>query len=379
MRTTKWAILLGLVLILSSGCSAPTPLPSTNSSSTTSATPNVIVQGVTEGKEILQTIDLDNCNGKSDAVRSEEFTMSVDVTVSAEIAASAGVSAEVVSAEVQAAVGAALSQGSSKSMSIQLTAPPGTHMNFQIAWVGNEQVGVVQDVAGLDIPIAFRSFVPYDVRIRSQFDAGCPGQQPFQEIVPSPASVSSSQSSSDLVNVGDLLYEDTFDNSVGWNIEDGVSIEQGSLIVQPGYDAVPKGISQFGDFVFETRFFIPDSGSMAFYLRHQMPPCPDWNCSIQIALYFSGNYQEIAARRFLGDNLTEQFDIKKTMLVALHPLDWNKMVVEARGSDYSVYINDTFVFRFSDNTYADGSFIIDNSEESNDTIKIDYIRVYQSP
>ncbi|RME60583.1 hypothetical protein D6779_01920 [Candidatus Parcubacteria bacterium] len=110
--------------------------------------------------------------------------MSIDVTVSAEIAASAGVSAEVVSTEVQAAVSTALSQGSAKSMAIQLTAPPGTHMNFQIAWVGDEQVGIVQDVAGLDIPIAFRSFVPHDVRIKSQFDVGCPNAQSFQEVVP---------------------------------------------------------------------------------------------------------------------------------------------------------------------------------------------------
>ncbi len=185
MRTTQ-VFIVGLILVLVSGCStSATSPPEDGIPSTTSVTPKVIVQGGTEGKEILQTIDLDNCDGKSDAVRSEEWTMSVDVTVSAEIAASAGVSAEVVSAEVQAAVGAALSQGSSKSMAIQLTAPPGTHMNFQIVWVGDEQVGIVQDVAGLDIPIAFRSFVPYDVRVKSQFDVGCPGQSAFQGVAPS--------------------------------------------------------------------------------------------------------------------------------------------------------------------------------------------------
>lgn len=188
MRIIKRVIYLGLglVWVLVGGCSTSTPQSDANVASSVPATPSVIVQGVTEGKEILQTIDLDNCNGKSDAVRSEELTMSVDVTVSAEIAASAGVSAEVVSTEVQAAVSAALSQGSSKSMSIQLTAPPGSHMNFQIAWVGNEQVGVVQNVAGLEIPIAFRSFVPHDVRIKSQFDVGCPNAQSFQEVVPQP-------------------------------------------------------------------------------------------------------------------------------------------------------------------------------------------------
>lgn len=178
---------------------------------------------------------------------------------------------------------------------------------------------------------------------------------------------------------GSLLYEDTFDSSSGWNVEEGMTIENGNLIVRPGYDAVPQNPAQYTDFAFESRFYIPQSGSMAFYLRHQRPPCADWNCSIQIALYFNSNYQELAARRFLGDKPTQQFDIIKTGLAFLHPSNWNKIIVQVKGSEYSVYINDAFVLNFSDSRYASGAFIIDNAANSNGEIKLDYIRIYQIP
>lgn len=178
---------------------------------------------------------------------------------------------------------------------------------------------------------------------------------------------------------GALLYEDTFDSSSGWNVEEGMTIENGNLVIRPGYDAVPKNPVQYADFVFESQFYIPGSGSMAFYLRHQRPPCADWNCSIQIALYFDSGYQELAARRFLGDRPTQQFDIMKTGLTSLRPLNWNKITVQAKGNEYSIYINDIFVLNFSDSTYASGSFIIDNAPNSSGEIKLDYIRTYQIP
>ena len=201
MRLKKsW--LLFVALLLFSGCSSTSySSNSVESSDSNNSLAKVSVQGIVEGKEILQTIDLDNCGGKSDAVRIEEMTMSVDVTVSSEIAASVGASAEVISAEVQRAVQSTFSQSGSKSMSIQLTAPPDTHMNFQIAWVGDERVGVVQNVADVSIPIAFRSFIPHDVRIKSQVDVGCPGQKEFQEsIIPITATPISSPSNTSAPN-----------------------------------------------------------------------------------------------------------------------------------------------------------------------------------
>jgi len=178
---------------------------------------------------------------------------------------------------------------------------------------------------------------------------------------------------------GILLYEDNFDNSSGWNVEDGMTIENGNLVIWPGWDAVPKNPSRFDNFVFETRFYIPQSGSMAFYLRHQLPPCADWNCSVEIALYFNGDDQEIAARRFSGDRPHQQVDIKKARIRLLYPSSWNVLNVQAKGSEYTVYINGNFAFSFTDTAYVSGAYIIDNAPNSSGEVKIDYLRFYQIP
>lgn len=147
--------------------------------------PDVIFQGNSQ-KEEIQTLAIDNCDGKSDVSRTEERSQSVDVTLSAEIAAKMGASVEAISAEVQAAVGAATTQSGSRSMSIQLTAPPKTHMQFQLLWTGNEQIGVVRNLRGANLPIAFRGFAPTDVRIKSQNDIGCLNSNGILEVLETP-------------------------------------------------------------------------------------------------------------------------------------------------------------------------------------------------
>jgi hypothetical protein len=96
------------------------------------------------------------------------------VAVSEQIASTLGVSAEFISAQVQAAVGVAQTDEQERSMEITLRAPPRTRMIFQLAWLGKEQLGVAENVQGWTIPIAFKRFVPTDVRIKSQDDIGCP-------------------------------------------------------------------------------------------------------------------------------------------------------------------------------------------------------------
>lgn len=157
-------VVLSLIL---SGCVSPV--------SSEPPIPQVIIQGDTSGIEMVQPIELDNCDGKGDAKRTEHRARSIESTISDEIAASIGASAEVLSAEVQAAVGAAVKQGAERSMSIELSAPPGTRMAFQLVWVGSEQIGIVQNLRASAIPIVFRTFIPTDVRIKSQYDIGCPG------------------------------------------------------------------------------------------------------------------------------------------------------------------------------------------------------------
>jgi len=205
-------------------------------------------------------------------------------------------------------------------------------------------------------------------------------QQP-SEVPPQPTEVMlpSATPTPLILAKGKLVYEDNFNSSLGWNVEQGMAIEDGNLIVWPGYDAVPKDSVKYTDFIFESRFYIPESGSMAFYLRHQRPPCTDWNCSIQIALYFDGSYREIAARRFLGDKPRQQIDIRKAKSPYLRPSDWNEVAVRMDGDNYAVYINDNFVLEFVDDTYSAGAFIIDNAADSSGEIRIDYIRIFQLP
>lgn len=177
MNKASRNFLFGVILLLY-GCGTP----ATETAIQNLSDSEVIFQGNTQ-TEVVQTLTIDNCDGKSDLSRTEERSQSVDVTLSAEVAAKMGASVEVISAEAQAAVDAATTQSGSRSMSIQLTAPPKTHMQFQLIWTGNEQIGVIQNLRGANMPIAFRGFAPTDVRIKSQNDIGCPNSEVIQEVV----------------------------------------------------------------------------------------------------------------------------------------------------------------------------------------------------
>ncbi len=180
---------------------------------------------------------------------------------------------------------------------------------------------------------------------------------------------------------GELLYEDTFDDlsqsASAWIIEEGMNISNGTLVIYPGFDAVLRERTPFTDFVFEARLFIPTKGSNALYLRYQRPPCATNNCSIQIALYYDSerSYQEVVARRFIGDKPGQQIDlIKNPSVSALYLGRWNTIVVSVRGDDYQVYLNDEHVLSFTDDTYDSGLLSLDNAGPHE--IAFDYIRIY---
>lgn len=134
----------------------------------------VLLQGEVLNQEEIQRLELYNCDGKSEVTRTESRGFSVSVTVSEEIAASVGASAEVISAEVEKLVGASQSDSVQRDTAVTLAAPPQTWMRFELVWNGPLRIGVVQNFRATTIPIAFSSFVPEDVRIRSQEDLGCP-------------------------------------------------------------------------------------------------------------------------------------------------------------------------------------------------------------
>ncbi|MEM4204144.1 MAG: family 16 glycoside hydrolase [Candidatus Methanomethylicaceae archaeon] len=312
-----------------------------------------------------EIVRINNCGGKgdSDHTATREFATTIEF--------GAGISAGYKSV-VEGNIAAKYSEYRTTSKSLRVVAPPGTNMEFVLRWSDDVRAGNVQ-VNGKSGTYEVR--IPVSVEQISSRDLGCGAiSAASTTIAPTPAKALPTPPIK-----GRLLYEDNFDSPSGWNIEEGMAIENGSLIVWPGWDAVPRNPTTYSNFVFESRFYIPQSGSMAFYLRHQIPPCADWNCSIQIALYFDSNTQEIAARRLLGGKPTQQFDIKKARTTFLYPSNWNTIVVQAKGSEYIVYINDVFVFSFTDNAYTSGAYIIDNASNSNGEIRIDYLRFYQIP
>jgi hypothetical protein len=167
MRSAFFLLVLSVVLVGCSTTTPPDPISQVNSGT------QVVLQSEIDNHEVIQEFDIDNCDGKADATRIEHRSSSIDVTVSTELAARIGASAQVISADVQAAVGTALSIGGERGTSIELKAPPDTHMFFQLAWLGKSRIGVVQNVSGSNIPVAFQSFSPDNVRIKSQYDIGC--------------------------------------------------------------------------------------------------------------------------------------------------------------------------------------------------------------
>jgi len=178
----RFVILSLTVSMLLSGCvpasPALTPVPQPT------ATPQVIIQGENPSKEEIQTIEIDNCNGKTDIPRTETRSQSIETTISAELAAKLGAQGPVIYGEVQATVGAALGRKAERTSSIQVSASPGSRMYFQLAWTGPEQIGFVQNLRGSNLPIVFTVFTPTDVKIKNQLDLGCP-----TSTVPKPVSI----------------------------------------------------------------------------------------------------------------------------------------------------------------------------------------------
>lgn len=213
MRAAFFLLVLSVVLLGCSTTAPPGPISQVNSET------QVVLQSETDNHEVTQEFDLNNCDGKADATRTEHRSSSIDVTLSTELAARIGASAQVVSTEVEAAVGTALRIGGERGTSIELKAPPNTHMFFQLVWIGKSQIGVVQNVKDSGIPVAFQTFVPNNVRIKSQYDIGCPtpatGSQP-QEVgntSQGQAGVDSTQGADNTSSAGStmpILYQTEF-------------------------------------------------------------------------------------------------------------------------------------------------------------------------
>jgi hypothetical protein len=128
------------------------------------------------GRE-LETIRLNNCDGKADTTQVVERGQTVQIEGGAQL----GVSIEV----IQAAVTGKYSKGFSYKKSQMLTAPPGTNMEFTLEWTMEERVGTVAKDGQAATKAGYRYIIPTYVQISSQKDFGCAGSS--QPTLPAPS------------------------------------------------------------------------------------------------------------------------------------------------------------------------------------------------
>jgi hypothetical protein len=180
---------------------------------------------------------------------------------------------------------------------------------------------------------------------------------------------------------GALLYEENFNKDTEiWVLEGDSVIRNGELRIAPlsagrfDFDGQPTKYT-FSDFIFETQFrHLNPTGSseISIYLRFQVPPCAEWNCSIQ--LWVSGDWKALGARRINGDEaerITGNISAPE-----LSSKGWNKLTVIVKDDQYQVFINDVFVKSFTDSTYKQGSIILGGGA---DGATYDYVRIYELP
>lgn len=306
-----------------------------------------------------ETVHINNCGGKADSEQTKSHSFSTSVEGGIDVG---------VQQVVEGVISAKYGQYRNVSVSQRLVAPAGTNMEFVLRWSEEVRAGNVTVNGSTG---TYKTNIPITVEQVSSRDSGCDitqNQEPNSDSISPPIETPVSSN-------GNLIYECNFDNSCQWNVEAGMKIENGMLLVSPGYDAVLGGASSFTNFILEAKFLLPPTGSMSFYIRHQRPACTDWNCSIQIGLYT----QEVVARRFLGDKSNQQIDIiKNKSVTSFRSNDWNIIIIVANGNNYTVYMNDVLALEFTDDTYSSGSFIIDNAIDSIAEATIDYFRVYET-
>jgi len=175
---------------------------------------------------------------------------------------------------------------------------------------------------------------------------------------------------------GPLLYEEHFrTNDQTWHLPRPDAISQSQLVLEQGTSAYPHSDTQYSDFIFQTRFrhLEPTHNcQISVYLRQQVPPCPQWNCSVEI--WASGDWNTVGSRRIRGDEAMRL--LVDTPAGYLNRATWNTLAVVLQGSKYEIYVDDDLVGRFTDSTYRSGKFILSSPAGA---AAFDYVRIYGLP
>lgn len=160
------ALFLTIVAISLSSCGGQPPTPTTANS-----TP-ALNYTETEGgaaEQVEEVIRMNNCGGRGEVKQTAERSLTVEV----EGEASLGVDIRVVRADLAGRY--AESRGVSKSM--EITAPPGTNMEYTLVWTEQSWFGTVTSSVGSGAA-KYRARVPIAVDLRSSRDVGdCAGGQ----------------------------------------------------------------------------------------------------------------------------------------------------------------------------------------------------------
>ena len=133
-----------------------------------------------------ETIHMNNCGSAGEVKQTAEKSKSVNV----EYAGSFGVDKVVVNGEVSAKYG----EINTNSKSIELVAPAGTNMEFNLKWTEKTWLGIVT-AQGKDGQANYKVSVPISVELVSSQDLGCQstGTQPEVQPQPTQASKNSQQ------------------------------------------------------------------------------------------------------------------------------------------------------------------------------------------
>ena len=151
-----------LVLILANiSCSAPSNSVAGGNNSTTGSNIQLQETSAVPSNKVNETIHMNNCGGKADAEQIAQHSMIVSLSGEGQI----GVSVQI----LQASVTAKYTQSNNISKSQKLVAPPGTNMEFVIAWVGKDATGVIT-VDGKPGQAAYSVQIPLESIPKSKFD-----------------------------------------------------------------------------------------------------------------------------------------------------------------------------------------------------------------
>ncbi len=293
---TALIVILG---VISASCQPIAPQPS---SIPENAVQDIRVVSATEPVKTtikVEQFPLPNCGG------SDKLTQGLRTYASATQSATVGAKASIkgggeaaipetvklkLEIQVEASYQKTFESANSRLDSIEMSAAAGTHVIYTVVWEEQTFASIVRYSSNEQVyeaPYTYKLIVP---KIDKSYNVACtdgnaesrPAPAAPQVAAPTPRTPTESAVSTPqpapkpttpslpastpprVMAKGELLYQDTFDDSSGWIVEEGVRIENGTMIISPRYDAVPQNPVTYADFAFEFAVLYSCNGQYGF-------------------------------------------------------------------------------------------------------------------